>query len=154
MSNLDLSLCRLSICATAMLLSACEGFHSSTGAPGLDTVASRSRTVPATASAFSGSYSGVTSSSGCGGSSGPFFFRGPGKSSFLGRSYESGLLQANRVCAWSGGATLLNSRHPNQEIFMALSEGRGNMQSPCDAAFTLPCMVARESSPTRRAVEL
>ena len=136
MNRLTLNREALSVFVAAISLAGCGGFQSSTGAHGPNVVAPGSRTVSTSGSAFSGSYFGMTSSSGCGNSSGPFFFRGSGESSFLGRSYESGLLQFDRECAWSGGATLQSSKHPNQEIFMALSEGRGSIPSPCDVTFT------------------
>lgn len=136
MNRLTLNHEALSVFVAAISLAGCGGVQSSAGAPGPNTVAPGSRTVPTSGSAFSGSYFGMVATSGCGQSAGPFFFRGSGKSSFLGPSYESGILQANRVCAWRGGATLQSSKYPHKEIFMALSEGRGNIANPCDITFT------------------
>lgn len=138
MKNLNLSRCTLSVCVAAILLAACGGSHGPVGPPGANAVMPGvARTAPALGGAFSGGYSGTGTGTLCTyKSGGAFFFDGSGNSSFLGQGKESVLVQGRKLCSWSGGATLQSSRHPNQVIFIALSEGRGSIASPCTVTFT------------------
>jgi hypothetical protein len=122
-----------SVAISAAVLAGCGGAQGAIGAPGANAVApGGARTAPALGGAFSGAYAGTASATSCTYKPGGlFFFSGTGKSSFLGQSGESMILQPTRFCAWSGGATLQSSKHPNQEIFMSLYEGRGNLATPC-----------------------
>jgi hypothetical protein len=136
MKNLNLSPCALSVFMAGILLAACGGSQGPVAPPGVNVVMQRvARTAPAVGGAFSGAYAGKTSGTVCS-SGGTFFFKGTGKSSFLGGSNESGVLHANRTCAWRGGATLQSARHPSQEIFIALYEDRENVENPCEIGFT------------------
>ena len=138
MITLNVSRQVASLCVAAALLTGCGGSRGDNGAPGAGAaMPGVALATPALGGAFSGSYSGTTSGTACSGSTrGTFFFNGSGNSSFLDHSKESGLLQATRSCAWSGGAILQSSSHPKEEIFMELYEDRALEPSPCDVTFT------------------
>jgi hypothetical protein len=132
MNSLNPSRGGITVCVAAALLAACGGGSQQPFASVPLTVARTALTEPAAGGSFKGSYLGTASGACHYPSGGTFNFNGNGNSSFLGRSSESGLLTANRNCAWSGGAILQSSRHPKQLIFIALYEGRGIISSPCD----------------------